>query len=207
MQHKIWFQNQKKNKQSTAPQLTADFISVKRDNEFLLALLEFTSSLIELDTVEQVLWRLAQYTIKSLDFEDCVIYMLQEDGKTLLQKAAYGPEKPRNFDIKTPFTLKLGEGIVGESARTKQCIVVDDTRQDSRYKVDDKHRASELAMPIIYNNKLLGVIDSEHSEKGFFKRRHIEMMQAVVSVLATKIVNSATIERLEHTIEELEYSR
>ena len=182
-------------------------ISLKKHNDFLLALLEFTSSLIESTTIEQVLDQLVNHTIESMNFEDCVIYLVDPDGESLYQKAAYGPKNDRKHGVKNPIKLRIGEGVVGHAAENLEYVLVNDTREDKRYVVDDEARLSELAMPIVYHDKLLGVLDSGHSCAHFFKPYHIKMMRAIVSVLATKIVNCTTISRLETTIEELEYSR
>ena len=64
--------------------------------------------------------------------------------------------------------LRLGEGIVGSAALSNRHELVKDTRFDKRYIIDEVHNRSELTVPIIWNNKLLGVLDSEHPEIDFY---------------------------------------
>ena len=42
---------------------------------------------------------------------------------------------------------------------TKEPLLVSDTRNDHRYRVDDMNRLSELCVPIIHNDELIGIID------------------------------------------------
>ena len=65
-------------------------------------------------------------------------------------------------------TLAPGQGVVGYVMQTKEPVLIPDTSKDTRYRVDEMERLSEITVPIIYNNELIGVIDSEHKEKNFF---------------------------------------
>src|SRR5690606_31508725 len=58
---------------------------------------------------------------------------------------------------------------------------------DKRYIVDDAMRLSEITVPILYNGKVLGIIDSEHSQKGFFTQKHLSILTTVASLCAHKI--------------------
>ena len=119
----------------------------------------FASSLSEQQTEEDILWDVAKNCIGRLHFEDCVIYLMDEERNTLVQKAAHGPKSPLQFEITSPIVLKPGEGIVGSVAQSGKAEIVSDTSKDSRYIVDDEQRFSEISVPIIYNGKVLGVIE------------------------------------------------
>ena len=55
---------------------------------------------------------IAAQCISRLDFEDCVIYMLDDTESHWIQKVAYGPKNINYRDIHKPVTLHF-EGIVG----------------------------------------------------------------------------------------------
>ncbi len=147
----------------------------------------FATSLFGKNTVHEILWDVAKNCISRLGLVDCVIYLLDEDRGMLVQKAAYGKKNPEEFKIYVPIEIPLGMGIVGTVAQTGIPEIVDDASQDPRYIVDDQARLSELAVPLIVKNKVIGVIDSEHPERNFFNRYHQDALSTIASICASKI--------------------
>ncbi|HEY0678895.1 MAG TPA: histidine kinase [Chitinophagaceae bacterium] len=138
-------------------------------------------------TVDDILWDIARNCISRLEFEDCVIYMLDEERKVLVQKAAYGLKNPTEREIYNPIEIPLGKGIVGSVAASGKPELIHDTSKDPRYIVDDANRLSELSVPIVYGEKVLGVIDSEHHKKNFFDSTHLSVLLSVASICSSKI--------------------
>jgi two-component sensor histidine kinase len=134
---------------------------------------------------------------------DCIVYLVDQEKQILFQVAAHGPKNPIAFDIKDPITLKIGEGICGNVARTGVSELIHDTSKDPRYKVDDEMRLSELAVPIKSKGKVIGVIDSEHPEKNFYTEDDLEIMETIASMVSVKIDQARSREALENTQEEL----
>jgi two-component system LytT family sensor kinase len=147
----------------------------------------FTASLIDHNTIGEVLWDVTRNCIGRLNFEDCVIYTMDEKSQVLVQKAAYGPKNPRNFEILHPIEIPAGKGIVGSVAVSGKAEIIYDTTQDPRYIRDDAMRLAEITVPIIADGKVIGVIDAEHSQKGFFKQHHLRILTTIASLCATKI--------------------
>lgn len=58
-------------------------------------------------------------------------------------------------------------------------------------------RLSEIAVPIIHENQLLGVIDSEHPEKNFFTKEHLEILNIIASIAATKLIQTKYYDQLK----------
>jgi serine phosphatase RsbU (regulator of sigma subunit) len=148
---------------------------------------QFSQSLFLQKTVDDVLWDLAKSCIARLGFVDAVIYLLDVDGKKLIQKAAYGPKNPIDLDILNPITIDLGKGIVGSVALAGRDELIHDTSKDDRYIVDDAMRLSEIAVPIVSNGKVIGVIDSEHPERNFFTEKHLRVLKTIASLVANRI--------------------
>lgn len=152
------------------------------------AITYFASSLSDQQTEDAILWDVARNCIGRLHFEDCVIYLVEEESGRLVQKAAHGRKSPRAFEIKAPLVLDPGKGIVGSVAQTGQAEIVSDTSQDPRYVVDDERRLSEITVPIVFDGRVLGVIDCEHSKKGFFTQKHLSILTTIASLCANKMV-------------------
>lgn len=157
----------------------------------------FAISLFGQNTVDEILWDLTKNCISKLAFEDCVIYLLDEQRNMLMQKAAYGPKNPKDFSIHEPIEIPMGKGIVGSVAYYGKPEIISDTSLDSRYIQDDTFRYSEIAVPIILNGKVIGVIDSEHSERNFFNDWHLRILNLIASLCANKIMWAKAAEEIE----------
>ncbi len=147
----------------------------------------FASSINQKNSIDEMLWDVSRNCIARLGFEDCVIYLLDEERNVLVQKAAWGPKTTNKNKINNPIDIPLGMGIVGSVAVTANASVVTDTSIDSRYIIDDDVRLSEIAVPIIDNGKVIGVIDSEHPQKNFYTERHLQILTTIASLCADKI--------------------
>jgi signal transduction histidine kinase/CheY-like chemotaxis protein len=177
--------------------------TLRRKSRYLEVLHEFALSQVNLNSLDEILWNVARTAIAKLGFVDCVIYLLDSDNTTLVQRAAHGPKNPIAQDIFNPITIKVGDGIVGSVARTGKVEHVADTSKDPRYIVDDTSRLSELAVPIIHQKKVIGVLDSEHPDEGFFTEDHVQLFTTIASLASTRIDTALAMERLESIIEQL----
>ncbi len=154
------------------------------------------SSVLSQNTIKDVLWQIVHNCIRQLGFVDCVIYLYQENANALIQSAALENKTISFQEINNPIKLQIGEGIVGSVAKERKAEVISDTSIDSRYIIDDASRLSEIAVPILLRDKLIGVIDSEHPEKNFYTPRHLEILSTIASLCAFKIDSLYTMEKM-----------
>ena len=156
----------------------------------------FATSLYGQNTVDDVFWDIAKNCITKLRLEDCVIYLYDEARNVLVQKAAHGPKNPESFQILNPIEIPMGKGIVGSVAQNCRAEIVNNTKKDPRYIVDDSFRYSEMAVPIIIEGKIFGVIDSEHSKKGYFRFYHLKLLSQIAAICEIKLSKFILQERL-----------
>ena len=178
-------------------------LNLQNQLNYLMIINDFAISLMEQNTVDEIVWDVAKNAIAKLDFLDCVIYLI-DDKKQLVQRAAHGPKSPEYIDILNPIIIKLGEGIVGNVAASGEPELIEDTSIDPRYIVDDASRLSEIAVPIKIGDKILGVIDSEHHEKNFYSIFHLDILMTIASMVATKLEQARAQEELENYKKNLE---
>ncbi len=160
---------------------------------------------MHINTVDEVVWAITKHAVAQLGYEDCVVYLVNRENNTLYQSAAYGPKNPTEFAINDPIVLQFGEGICGDVATSGKSEIVNDTSLDPRYQIDDTVRCSEISVPIISNNEVIGVIDSEHSEKSFFKEQDLEILETIASMVSVKIDQARSQEKLQEHKKELEF--
>jgi AraC-like DNA-binding protein len=156
-------------------------------NETIGILSYFASSLFEKNKLEEVLWDIVENCISQLELEDCVIYMLDTQNKVLIQKAAFGHKNNGERKIISPIQIPLGEGVVGRVAQSGTYEYVPDVTSDPGYIIDDDRRMSELSIPILIDDEVVGVLDSEHSQKDFFSKNHVFLFQLIARLTGKKL--------------------
>lgn len=149
--------------------------------------LQFEEAITATTDVKEMCWLVVDLCIPLLGLEDCVIYILNKDTNELEQVAAYGPKSYSRREILSPLKIPLGKGIVGKCAAYTKEMKINDLNKFTDYIPDDKVRQSELAMPIVFDGKVYGVIDSEHSQKGYFTDEHLILFRFIASLCAGKI--------------------
>ncbi|NBU65442.1 MAG: GAF domain-containing protein, partial [Chloroflexia bacterium] len=77
-----------------------------------------------------------------------------------------------------------GTGIIAHVARTGQMLLVNDVRNDIHYVEDDPHTRSELAVPIRFGERLIGVLDVQSSEVWRFHQTDAFVMQTLADQIA-----------------------
>jgi putative methionine-R-sulfoxide reductase with GAF domain len=163
--------------------------------EALLARLH--EQLQEAATAHDAAWILCEYTGRELNLGDCVVYLPTSDD-ILIQTAAWGPKRGAERMLESRLRLPVGRGIVGECALLLLTQRVDDTHEDPRYVRDDQPGFSELSVPIAREGTLLGVLDSEAAETGFYDTRYQHAFEAITHCGAThlwRLRNVATVRR------------
>lgn len=177
-------------------QLTAEKYKAQFESEQISNF--FTTSLLNKNDVDDVLWDVAKNLIGKLGFVDCVIYLWNADKTKMIQKAGYGPKGSLEELEKQIFDVLPGQGVVGAVIESGEAIIIPDTSIDKRYRIDELKRASELCVPIKYNSQLLGAIDSEHYNKDFFTKQHVQILTTIATLVASKIKSIEAEQNLRH---------
>ncbi len=175
-------------------QLTAEKYKTQFESEQISSF--FSTSLLNKNDVDDVLWDVAKNLISKLGFVDCMIYLWNDDKTKMIQKAGYGPKGSLEELEKKHFDVLPGQGIVGTVMQSGETILIANTTLDKRYRIDDLNRLSELCVPIKYNEQLIGVIDSEHHEKNFFTRQHVQLLNTIATLVASKIKSIESEQRM-----------
>ena len=180
-----------------------DNAAVIERHRYLEVLHEFTMRQASMKSVDDICWNIAKTAIGELGFVDYVVYLMNEAHSELVQRAAHGNKNPGEREILDPITIPVGEGIVGSVGETGVLERVEDTRYDERYILDDSFRCSELAVPILREGKVIGVLDSEHPEPHFFSDEDVKLFTTIAALASTRIDTALALERLEKQAEEL----
>lgn len=157
---------------------------------------QFARDLMRLSSREELIWYVVEEVVGQQGFVDCVIYLYDPTTRLLVQRAAFGEKKASDHQVENAIKIPLGKGITGSVAVNKAPEIVKDTCLDDRYVEDLRGMHSELAVPIIHEDMLLGVIDCEHPDTNYFKQHHQDFLNTVASMLAVRLAQWQTHERL-----------
>src|SRR5215475_14201013 len=105
----------------------------------LLDVADVLATSLDLDTT---LRRVAEVVRKVIDYEIFAILLLNEKTQELRFRFQVG--YPAEFTERG--RLKVGEGVTGRAAQTKQAVLVDDVTEDPRYIAAVPNVRSELAV-------------------------------------------------------------
>ncbi len=123
-----------------------------------------------------------------------ILAILLREGESLRIAAASGFEDPQ-MEGKT---LSIDRGITGRAARTKQVQLANDVSQDPDYlSLGSAGIQSELAVPLVFHDELIGVLSAQARTPGFFTTEDQEYLLAVAELAAIAIRNARMFERLE----------
>ncbi len=100
--------------------------------------------------------------------------------------------------------LPIGKGVVGQVALTRQPILLNDMASDEHYISANPEVRSELAVPLIAKNRLIGVMDLESTEVGYFQPDHLRVLTLTASRIAQAIENARLYARVSRQAQQLE---
>ena len=81
----------------------------------------------------------------------------------------------------------MGKGVCGTSASNKKTIIVEDVHKFEGHIACDSASNSEIVVPIIYENTLIGVIDIDSFIFNRFNNEDKEILEEVAKVLANRL--------------------
>jgi len=94
------------------------------------------------------------------------------------------------------YTVNFGQGLVGAAAASRQTVVVPDVSRDSRYLPLNPETRSEMAVPLIHRERVIGVVDMESPHLGYFTEEHVRIFSTLAPQMAIAIENAQLYERV-----------
>ena len=160
--------------------------AVLSDARFLATLIEINHEITSILDLDQLLRKIAELTQRIVPYQIFAIFLLDENLQELYFRFAVG----HSADIVQNLRIPMGDGLVGTAAQNRKPVVVDDVRTDPRYIEAVKAARSELAVPLIIQNKVVGVLDIESPEVGYFNDDQVRLLSLLASQIAIAIENA-----------------
>jgi sigma-B regulation protein RsbU (phosphoserine phosphatase) len=99
--------------------------------------------------------------------------------------------------------IPMGKGVVGQVALTRQPVLLNDVSASEVYVEVNPEVRSELAVPLIAKNRLIGVMDIESEQADYFRPEHLRLLTLTASRIAQAIENARLYARVSRQAQTL----
>lgn len=174
-----------------------------RELEFLQRLSQSAASTMDSEELVELIIR---ETTSAIGTDVCSLYLLAAGGQELVLTATNG----LNERMVGLVTMKVGEGITGWVAATRQPRLVSDVSLDEHWKwvpgLDEERFHSMLSVPIESGPRLVGVLNVQSVEKRAFTPQDVAFLRAIAGQVAGILERSELQRRLEAQLAEIRLS-
>ncbi len=160
---------------------------VDRHNRTLRTLAHLSQEFSAILDLDQLLGKIASATRALINYDAFSIFLVDKPTGVLRHRFSVRYDQMVHLD-----NIPLGKGISGAAAESREAVRVADTGADPRYIASHPGIRSELAVPLIVQDRVVGVLDVESDRIAYFTDDH----QRTLSMLATQIASSVENARL-----------
>lgn len=124
------------------------------------------------------------------------VFLLDEEGNLVVQ--SYAGFKSASLQ---GLSIPLGQGIIGTTAAQAQTMVVNDVTSEPNYLNLEPEIQSEMAVPITFMGRVLGVLDIEFPVKNAFETSAVEIIGTLGSNLGAVVSSARLLETVRLQVE------
>ncbi len=176
------------------------YTRVSNQAKSLLLLNEISRELTSILNLDQLLKRVGDLLTRVIDYQMFSILLIDSTGEKLQHRFSLR----FNENIHLKHDIPLGRGLVGYAVEHNEAVLVPDVKKDERYIMLNPETRSELAVPLVYKGKVIGVLDLEHTRRGYFTDEHRRTLTTLAAQVAIAIENARLYERIVHQERRLE---
>jgi phosphoserine phosphatase RsbU/P len=168
------------------------FQKVRTQAETLLLLNEVSREISSILDVEELLRRAAELVKRVIDYQILSI-MLYDEAQHVFRHRVDVKHGQR---VQGKLRVAASEGIVGAAATLREPVIVPDVTADPRYLMVNPETRSELAIPMMHKNRVIGVLDLESPQLNYFTDEHVQTLTILAANLAVFLENARLYEQV-----------
>jgi PAS domain S-box-containing protein len=160
---------------------------------------EVSTQLKSMLELNQLVQSICDLTRQSFKLYHVHIYLMDEDGKRLVVQAGSGELGQQIVATRRSFALEEQQiGLVAEAARLRRVVWSNQVKEDPRFLPNPLLPAtqSEMAIPIMTSDYLLGVLDVHSDQANFFTGEDVRVQQILADQIAIAIQNAQLYENI-----------
>jgi sigma-B regulation protein RsbU (phosphoserine phosphatase) len=181
------------------PSAQLDPINARIEPADLAYLMRLTDALNTTLDLQTLLNRTAALVRSVIPYRIFAILLLNDRTHDLRMRFQIG-HTPEVAHARIP----LGKGVAGQVALTRKPLLLNDIAGQPNYIPANPDVRSELAVPLIAKNRLIGVMDLESEQQGFFRPDHLHVLTMTASRIAQAIENARLYSRVSRQARALE---
>jgi len=168
---------------------------VDRQNRTLRTLAHLAREFSAILDLDELLTKIASATRALIPYDAFSVFLVDNERSILRNRFSVRYDQRVKID-----NIPLGKGITGAAVESHEPVRVLDTGADSRYIASHPGIRSELAVPLVVQDRVVGVLDVESERIAFFTEDH----QRTLSLLAQQIASSVENARLYEEVNQRE---
>ncbi len=177
-----------------AAELYGDMV---RKTETLTTLADIAREFSSILNLDELLKKISELMRRLAPFDALAIYLLDGD----LLRHYFG----LRFNLRAEWQdMPLGYGLVGHAAQNRTPVLVRDTSRDTRYVETVEGIRSEVAVPLMLKDQVIGVLDMESSSVGAFDDDLVQTLTLLAPQVAAAIDNARLYEQVARDQERLQ---
>lgn len=167
-------------------------VQVEHANKRLNMFYDVSTSLASIQPLEELVSYALSTVIVAMGYTHANYFSYQEDSKKfhLLEAVGHSKEDVDLFRQKLVFTLGEPLGLVGLVGQSEESLILPDTHADPRWIILDESIRSALFLPVLYEDKLLGVVSFLSTKIHAFDNENTRDVTTLVNNVAIAINNA-----------------
>lgn len=176
------------------------YTRVARQANTLAVLNEISREITSILDLDQLLIRIGELLHRVIDYRMYSILLLNDKKQVLEHRLSVRYGVVEHFGTDVP----ISEGLVGAAAREGHPVLASDVQKDPRYRMLNPETRSELAVPLVYKGKTVGVLDLEHTRRHYFNEEHVRTLHTLAAQIAVSIENARLYQRVAQEEQRME---
>jgi len=179
--------------------------SLIRKSDQLRAASNIARQTAEVQDLSELLDMVVKMVTEQFNFYHTGIFLISETGQEVILQAASSEGGQRM--IQRGHTLSVGkQGIVGNVAGQKKPRIAIDVGADAVFfnNPDLPMTRSELALPLLVRNRVLGVLDIQSDKPRAFTEDDLDVLQTLADQIAVAIENARLLDESQAALKQLE---
>jgi phosphoserine phosphatase RsbU/P len=164
---------------------------VDRQNRTLKTLSHLSQEFSSILDLDELLRKIATTTHSLVAFDAFSILLLDAEHKVLRHRFSERYDERVDLD-----NIPLGKGLTGAAAESREIVRVADTLADHRYIASHPDIRSEIAVPLMVQDRVVGVMNLESERMGYFTEEHSRLLALLAPQIASSVENARLYEEI-----------
>ncbi len=173
---------------------------VERQNRTLRTLAHLSQEFSSILALDELLRHIADAVRSIIDYDAFSILLVDSERRVLRHRFSVRFDQQVELD-----NVPLGKGITGAAVESREPVRVVDTLADPRYIASHPGIRSEVAVPLIVPDRVIGVMDLESSRIGYYTEDHVRTLSLLAPQVASSIENARLYEQLAQREQRMEH--